>query len=1642
MSSAVDAEAHVNMSAISDAEPLLQHPTEPAGPNAARAATGARIAYATTFQQRPYSSASEDSHVSPFSGTAFDRTMSLDSSNTTQPAFSRDDHGDGALKAESPASDVIKQTPSPQVQLQQFDGLPSRSPKATHIALVGRGPSSSAASPLMGGTSPRIPGAAGSKMTNFNSDGKEATYKRNLRANPFEAPRAAANTSFTGSHSRSPSSHYKGGAAGAPERGIASAVSVHRSVYPASSTYFLTVIPPADLPSDPPHPRSGSSAGVPSHFRRGCLLPLYPTLGGQLYTIAREYGLPSIGGLAIYLVDDGEGNLGPCIGEAAWRALWSRYFEEDARLDFFAPEGIDAVGSPLSMRSPQSQSPALFAGTCAGVQSADGRDEGFSTESEQSSAANANARPHQSRVGYSHNTASREGHSRGHSHPNRCGTGSSTASPAQTHGMAFGLGRLPIVGRIEWAIETHRAHWWPSWVEEAENSFSSGSTSAGGSAIRSAAGGGGGSATGRRTLHLKSGVYERSPSTQKHSMVSRLLRKGIHDPSTVQPRAPSDYAASRSSQPRSATSATRSFEQSISGSEEQISRSSSAADDFSQASLSASPRASFSAPHEVSASRHTSTAGLAQQSVPLDGALPRHSTEELDAAGYAPLLEEDDGDELKERQENRQETHQWQSFEDIPDTDEGMWQELSGRRHLGKSAFPEAAAYADSAQQLPLSAAALSHHVAATDALKLFESNRKVADDLGPTTPGGATSLVEEALHHASPPTFPGEDEEAGTEEAPSSDDVGEVLALWASSSGAGSIPVHRSELLEPAQSELPTPAKPTPLASSSGSVGTAMLQSPISLDTAAFPGQAPKFADFAPERLDLGTKTDAESSLKPLLSPTPRSSTGNSADLSDSLGDMERALELLSPTGSSNPRSNPGSVKSKTRFSTGSKRVSAAVPKFRNLSRRSLPASKAPSSGDTAHDTPRPGDLFLADDETSSSPVPVHQAHEAMPLSSALQSPQQIPAAPASSTVAVLDAPTAEPFLAQASLEPASVLLELKDPTNDKPGTVVAETPPESVELDEQVVQQSLERSAGPEGTPAAQRDPQLFSSPEHNQHMTSYDATEAQGHADAEPFVQERAAARGAVEMQQPRAPYPSSESTSQSMSDLLSDYHHLSSKASQSDSSGHDESDFVQPLAGENDPFGVSDSVQATPLARQKDLDAERLPASSYARAQEAWMRKSSTDDGFESAIQQTVQPQMTHQSPVGATSPALHPASMHLAERILENGTSPAFASASISQSPPPTYHHLGSPVVEPEYKRQPLHMLESQGLIQQSAPSHSGQSGPVGTAQPEIATMAVSRRSSESEEWSQDGSLEEHGRFSKASEFEIVPGTPTFLYEQHLAGHSRPDSLASHVLSARDADGLGSASPLSRPSPLRETHDPVSADDPDAPPHAEGAALGLDYGPHQRFLSQDGSSIHSSEDFDGRLDDMLDYAARLPQHPAGFSHANHHDDGLDLEQMTISTRQAVRQALSESHERASIDSVRSLGLPPRSPTSPIAMEAWPRRSSGSSISGGNYPRRGSVERGSPLAGSQPRRSSSSHSPARRFGELPPSPALTGIKPDMGTSAGSRRGSATSPLNTSFKADWLPPLPADAGSTMAMCAMSSSPRTMSPESLPLS
>ena len=196
-----------------------------------------------------------------------------------------------------------------------------------------------------------------------------------------------------------------------------------RSNGSASSSHFVIVIPPPEMPTTA-LPRSASA---PSLARRGTLLPLYPTLGGQLYAIAREYGLPSVGGISLYLMDDGSGNDGPRIGDSTWAALWSGFFEEERDAPPPMPDLSDSESNfrPMSLPYMRKSQPS--------------------------------PRPRQS---------SRESSRR----LPRMTSNASLASTRSTSAASFTLetGRLPIVGKFEWSVDPVKAKWWRPFLAHAE----------------------------------------------------------------------------------------------------------------------------------------------------------------------------------------------------------------------------------------------------------------------------------------------------------------------------------------------------------------------------------------------------------------------------------------------------------------------------------------------------------------------------------------------------------------------------------------------------------------------------------------------------------------------------------------------------------------------------------------------------------------------------------------------------------------------------------------------------------------------------------------------------------------------------------------------------------------------------------------------------------------------------------------------------------------------------------------------------------------------------------------------------------------------------------------------------------------------
>ncbi|KAL8290229.1 hypothetical protein RQP46_003168 [Phenoliferia psychrophenolica] len=164
-----------------------------------------------------------------------------------------------------------------------------------------------------------------------------------------------------------------------------------------ASQFLLTVVPPMHLPHDPPHPRTSqacSGYGPPEYFRRGTLIPLYPTLSSQLGAIAREYGLPSTGGLVLYLISTADpasstraalpgsegfaGDGGPRIGEEAWSLLWGRLFQSDDEEIVLLAQNDESMTDDDEYAPPVPPIPRSHLGSLHnlhddGVQSADAR---------------------------------------------------------------------------------------------------------------------------------------------------------------------------------------------------------------------------------------------------------------------------------------------------------------------------------------------------------------------------------------------------------------------------------------------------------------------------------------------------------------------------------------------------------------------------------------------------------------------------------------------------------------------------------------------------------------------------------------------------------------------------------------------------------------------------------------------------------------------------------------------------------------------------------------------------------------------------------------------------------------------------------------------------------------------------------------------------------------------------------------------------------------------------------------------------------------------------------------------------------------------------------------------------------------------
>ncbi|KAI0274940.1 hypothetical protein BC834DRAFT_1037547 [Gloeopeniophorella convolvens] len=148
---------------------------------------------------------------------------------------------------------------------------------------------------------------------------------------------------------------------------------------PASSQskFLLHVIPPLLLPHDsdssealditPPPP---AASGYHTQFRRGTLVPLFPTLQNQLWAIAKEYALPSTAGMILYLVSaapsptteqewSAPDEPGPRLSEDIWKHLWTRVVRFEAERIHGRPRPILSVLALVTADAPRRWNPHI-----------------------------------------------------------------------------------------------------------------------------------------------------------------------------------------------------------------------------------------------------------------------------------------------------------------------------------------------------------------------------------------------------------------------------------------------------------------------------------------------------------------------------------------------------------------------------------------------------------------------------------------------------------------------------------------------------------------------------------------------------------------------------------------------------------------------------------------------------------------------------------------------------------------------------------------------------------------------------------------------------------------------------------------------------------------------------------------------------------------------------------------------------------------------------------------------------------------------------------------------------------------------------------------------------------------------------------
>ncbi|KAH7887710.1 hypothetical protein F5I97DRAFT_2011018 [Phlebopus sp. FC_14] len=91
---------------------------------------------------------------------------------------------------------------------------------------------------------------------------------------------------------------------------------------------LVVVIPPPDFPLNQSQLGNVLSMGPRHRLSQGILMPLFPTMYGQLSSIAREFNFPSIVGICLYFhIAENGVTMAPRISDDSWNHLWGHLFE-------------------------------------------------------------------------------------------------------------------------------------------------------------------------------------------------------------------------------------------------------------------------------------------------------------------------------------------------------------------------------------------------------------------------------------------------------------------------------------------------------------------------------------------------------------------------------------------------------------------------------------------------------------------------------------------------------------------------------------------------------------------------------------------------------------------------------------------------------------------------------------------------------------------------------------------------------------------------------------------------------------------------------------------------------------------------------------------------------------------------------------------------------------------------------------------------------------------------------------------------------------------------------------------------------------------------------------------------------------------